>query len=281
MNPTTGRSRRALSVGLWGALPLLFACGGSNDADARAFVDASIPGVEVHHRQPPDVGAGLSAAPVTLVHIDPARFELQLFTEARDGKARTVESWVRDHSLAGAINASMYLPNLRSTGYMIDRGHVNNPAVNPRFGGFLAFGPQREGIAPVVLVGTECDDYDLEALRRDYATLVQNYRLLDCEGGAIPWEDRKLYSSAAIGLDRRGWVVFVHSGGPVRMSDFANWLASEEWGLVAAHFVEGGTDASLLIEIDELSVRQIGSYEGGFGGNQFRPLPNVIGFRPR
>lgn len=274
--------RWALASALLGCAAAL-ACG---DPAARSSESADLvriaPGLEVHRRWPPGRSeVGNRDLPVTLVHIDPARYEFRLLTSDRHGSPRTVEQWAGEFDLLGAINASMYLPNLRSTGLMIDGERLNNPALNPRFEGVMAFGAYAADDPPVVFTGTDCEGFDLDSLRTHYRTLIQNYRLLDCEGTPLDWEDRKLYSAAAVGMDDRGWVVFVHAGSPSRTQDLARWLAQPKWGLVAAHFVEGGTDASLLVQMGDQRVAVIGGYEGGIGGRSFRPVPNVIGFVAR
>lgn len=273
--PRRVRWLRTAAVGC--GVVLIAGCGEAPRADVPRppFVTLE-PGLEVVRRWPE--GADPSREePVTLVHVDPSRFELRLLTAARDGGARPVDQWADDFGLVAAINASMYLPNERSTGFMVDGDHVNNPSWNPRFEGLLAFGPRREGIPPVRLVGTTCPGVDADALRADYASLVQNYRLLDCESEPIPWEDRKLYATAAIGRDDRGWIVFVHSGEPQQTASLARWLARQEWGVVAAHFVEGGSDASLVVSGGGQRIEAIGSYENTVAPRRFREVPNVLG----
>ena len=41
---------------------------------------------------------------------------------------------VANFDLLGVINASMFMPSLRSTGLMVDHGVVNNGLDNPKFG---------------------------------------------------------------------------------------------------------------------------------------------------
>jgi hypothetical protein len=219
---------------------------------------------------------------LTLVRIDPSRYEPVLLTAHAQGSSRTALQWLREFDLQGVINASMYLPNNRSTGFMVESGHVNNPAVNPAFGGFLAFGPKRPALAPLVFEGVDCEGFDLERLRRDYSSIVQNYRLLDCNGRPTPWRDGKSYTTAAIGLDGDGRLVLVHTGTPCRVNQLASWLCEPEYGLVPAHFVEGGADASLVVQAGGRSLREVGSFESGYGNRSgLRSIPNVIGIRPR
>ncbi len=220
--------------------------------------------------------AGKEPSLVTGLYIDPARYELRLLTAQDHGPPRTVRQWCMDFDLIAGINASMYLPNLRSTGWMVVEDRVNNGALNPALGGVLAFSPRTEGLAPLAFFSTECEDSVVERASRDYRSIIQNYRLLGCEREAIGWKDPKSYSSAAVGLDERGWVVFVHSGAPCRTIQLARCLADDRWGLVAAHFVEGGPDATLFSRAGAQELEIVGSY-AGLQPTPPRPVPNVLG----
>jgi uncharacterized protein YigE (DUF2233 family) len=219
---------------------------------------------------------------ITLVRIDPRRYELRLLTAAEHGM-RTAPKWVEDFDLTGVINASMFLEDMTSTGLMVDGDRVNNGRVNRAFGAFLAFGPHESEIDPVVLAGRPCAGFDLDAIRRSYDVVIQNYRMLDCDGTPIAWKDGKAYSIAAVGLDRDGWVVFIHSRAPYLMRDFNRMIAADELRIEQAMFVEGGPAASLFVKSGDVEVREAGSFESGFmdGSNSlFWAMPNVIGFAP-
>jgi uncharacterized protein YigE (DUF2233 family) len=254
-----------------------WACSRSAPKEFQSGVEVVAPGMELRHYR---VSSRVSDPTITALYFDPARFELELLTAQRYGSPRTVRRWCEEHDLTAAINASMYLPNLRSTGWMIDDELSNNGAVNPVYGGVLAFHPRHETAPPFRFLSAACGDSIGVVALRDYRTVVQNYRLLDCDGEAIGWRDPKSYSAAAVGQDGRGWIVFVHSGDPCRTSDFSRWLTDERWDLVAAHFVEGGPDASLFARWGHGSVELSGRY-AGIGTSQARPVPNVLGVRPR
>jgi len=221
---------------------------------------------------------------ITIVRVDPSRYRLRLLTARSDGGARPLPAWVRDFGLTGAINASMYHPGGGSTGMLVRDGHIEVARDNPSFGGVLAFGPRSSGLPPMRALGRSCGGFDLPRLRADYRSLVQNYRLLDCDGAAIPWVDRKAYSAAAIGMDAEGHLVLVHSRTPYRMRTFARMLAEPRHRLHSLMFVEGGPEASLFVEAGGHAVREVGSYETGFreddSNREFWELPNVLGFEP-
>ncbi|HEU5055549.1 MAG TPA: phosphodiester glycosidase family protein, partial [Kofleriaceae bacterium] len=199
-------------------------------------------------------------------------------TARADGGARPAPRWAADFHLAAVVNTSMFGDDLRSIGLLRDARAVNSDRDNPKLGGFLAFDPVDPRAPPAVITGRGCPGFDLGALRREYRGLVQNYRLLGCAGEAIRWADPKIYSSAAVGLDRDGRIVFLHARVPMQMTALARALADLD--LAGALYVEGGPEASLVAG----PVAEVGSFETGFfdhSNRQFWDIPNVLGAAPR
>jgi Phosphodiester glycosidase len=221
---------------------------------------------------------------LTLVRIDPARFELRVHTAAADGGARPAPRWAEEFGLVAVINTSMFGDGDRSIGILRSARSVDRDRDNPRLGGFFAFDPVAPSAAPVMMTGRNCPGFDLADVRRRYRGLIQNYRLLGCRGGAMRWSDPKIYSAAAVGLDRAGHVVFLHARAPMRMAEFSRFLASPELGLRGAMYVEGGPEASLFAAAGGARVEEMGSFETGFwdhSNRRFWPIPNVLGAAPR
>ena len=235
----------------------------------------------VHASIAPPVEAGDRI--ITLVRIDPQRYRFRLLTKSEYG-SRTAPEWVREFNLAGVINASMFLAeDQRSTGFMVDGEQAHQGLVNSRMGAFLAWGAVDASAAPLRMFGRGCAGFDLDQVRKDYEVVIQNYRMLDCNGQAIAWKDPKAYSVAAVGVDKQGWLVFIHSRTPYKMADFNRMIAAPELGLAAVMYVEGGPEASVHVKTDAGEVSEIGSWETGFFGatnDRFWQIPNVIGFEP-
>jgi hypothetical protein len=262
---------------LLACIPVLLcaACGTappSGESDRTAIRE----GLEVVQIAARDLGAVSAPGLLTLLYFDPRHFDLRLLTSAEHGEPRPADRWLEEFGLVAVVNASMYLPNHRSTGLMVDRKRLNNPAVNPRFGGFLAFDPSDSTKSTWAFAGDDCDGFALDRIREDYRVVVQNYRLLDCGGEPTEWTDTRAYSSAAIGRDERGWLVLAHSGAPCRTAEFARWLAMPRFRLTDAHFVEGGPEASLMLRDGSHEFRVVGSWPG-MRAPTFRDVPNVIG----
>jgi hypothetical protein len=248
--------------------------GGSPDAAAACAATETVPGFVVE-RWP--IGATpIAAAPcIDVVRGDLGANALCLYT---DPAGRTADAWRDREHLTAVINAGMFHEGGAPVGLIVDRGRTLGED-NPKFGGVLAWDPVDPHDPAVTITAKQCAGFDLTALRKRYRSLIQSYRLLDCDGRALPWKDPKQYSSAAIGVDRAGRIVLLHARGAVTMAELSVALAGHD--LAGALFLEGGPEATLLAG----TLSRVGSYETGFIENDDNhdqwALPNVIGLRPR
>lgn len=223
--------------------------------------------------------------PIVVVRFDLARFQPVLLTARDDGGARTLDRWVREAGLVAAINAAMYEPDGRPSGLCVRRGVEESPD-DARFGGLYALDPLVPSPTDFAMMGRECPGGDLASLRASWGTLVATYRLLDCEGHPIAWVDPDRYSAAAIGMDRQGRLVMVHSRTPYRMRELAQMLGESAVGFTQLFFVEGGPEATLIVEAGDLHVREVGLRRDLLDGVEpdhdvLYELPNVLGVRTR
>jgi hypothetical protein len=133
------------------------------------------------------------------------------------------------------------------------------------------------------MIDRECDDLALWKPR--YRTLVQSIRMVSCKGENT-WspQDRK-WSTAAIGLDRQGRVLFLHSRSPWSTHDFIDAVKKLPLALSQAMYAEGGPEAQLYVHHGDREVELVGSYETGFHESDDNPaawpVPNVIGVARR
>ena len=228
-----------------------------------------VPGLTFERARAQDLGC------LALARIDPRRFRLVVHTAALDGGDRPVPSWAERFGLVAVINASMFREDHRSIGMLVSAAGENNAGDNARLGGFLFFDPVDPADAPVELTGRTCPGFDLAALRRRYRGVVQNYRMLECDGSPIPWADPKATTAAVLALDADGWVVLALSPSLLRMSDLTRVLAAPALRLRQAVYLEGGPEASLFIKAGREEIAEVGV------GGVFWAIPNVIGFVPR
>lgn len=254
------------------------------DGSAQQVPGVVVERIEASARRPLPVGDGM----LTIVRVDMRRYRLRFLTEAKHGPRRSALEWMRDEHLAGVTNAGMFLPNGRSVGHMVQDGEVVSRRRVGRYRGLLGF-ELRNGRPALEVGGAPAGRRGCPQTLDDFATryrnVLQAYPLLDCRGRAVGWPNRMRYSAAAMGTDAQGRAVFVHSRTPYRMETLSEMLAEPSLGLRGLIYLEGGPEASLVVDAEGQRVREVGSYEDGFNPNDdnraFWDLPNVIAFEAR
>lgn len=238
------------------------------------------PGLELgEFRSPQKSDSGDSI--IRVLRIDPERFSLRLMNASAtpDGKLLTAREWVTQRNLVAAINASMYQTDYRtSVSLMKTKTHTNNPWLS-KDRSILAFNPLIADLPGVQIIDRECDDFP--SLREKYGTLVQSIRMISCRGKNVWTQQPKKWSTAAIGTDEAGKVLFVHVRSPYSTHDLINILLALPLGIRRAMYTEGGLEAQLSIRAGEKVFDFVGSQETGYrevgDTTRARPIPNVIG----
>lgn len=225
---------------------------------------------------------------IAVVRIDPKSWALELV--GRSGTAektgRTARAWAREHDLVLAINAGMFTEDYTThVGYMESRGHVLSSGVNP-YQSVAAFDPRDPENQPAFRIfDLDVPGVTLKTIRADYASLVQNLRLIK-RPGVNRWsqQDAK-WSEAALAEDEEGRVLFVMSRSPYSMHDLVRELLSAGIGVVAAQHLEGGRLAQLYLKVGDVELDLFegsgGAFSGDSGSGRAWPIPNVIGVRRR
>ena len=224
-----------------------------------------------------------NAANIDILRIDPALFRFSLHCVSAEGPASySISAWAEQKDLVLAINASMYLPDrVTSTGYLRYDTHVNNPRIHGKFGAFFVAEPDTPDLPKAAILDRERDPWE-ERLPR-YALVVQNYRLIDTDGRILWLPGGPAHSIAAVGQDKQGHILFIHCRAPMTGEAFAAALLHMPIALRSLMYVEGGSQAAMLVRCPKLHRAWIGRSSLAFlepqeNGN---PLPNVLGVRRR
>jgi hypothetical protein len=161
---------------------------------------------------------------------------------------------------------------------MRSREHVNNPRLS-KDKAVLAFDAIEAGVPPVQIIDRECQDFD--TLSRSYGTLVQNIRMVSCAGRSVWAQQPRAWSTAAIGVDRKGRVLFIHARAPHTTHDLIESLLELPIDLKNAMYTEGGPEAQLYVRGGGEEMEVTGVIEGADPGSPMLawPVPNVIGVR--
>ena len=223
-----------------------------------------------------------------LVHIlkfDTPLFDFRLFSTGwESGRSRTMRQWAEEKGLAAAINACMYQTDgITSTGYMRSGEKLNNRHIARRYGSFFVSGPRRQGLPQAAVLDRASDDW--KALLPLYDNVVQNFRLMGHHGEQLWPENGPRHAVAAVAEDRDGHILFLLCSEAVSVHDFVDALnAFPELRLKSAMYVEGGSDAALLMQKDGSARLVNGLSPAGYmlsnRGDDI-PLPNIIGVKRR
>lgn len=225
---------------------------------------------------------------IAVVRIDPGAWELELVSRSQTGEAtgHTAREWARIHDFVLATNAGMFGSDfLTHIGYMEYRGHVNPRGINS-YQSVAAFDPRDpKKDPPFRIFDLDAPGITIESIRRDYASLVQNLRLIK-RPGANRWsEQARKWSEAALGEDTEGRILFVFSRSPFSMRTINGELLSAGIGLVALQHLEGGPEAQIYLHVGDIELEALGSYESSYeedDGNTIAwPIPNVLGVKKR
>ena len=224
----------------------------------------------------PVVGDGV----LHLVRIDPAQAKLRLLmASSLDRQLRTAKTWCSEFGMAAVINAGMFEPDhLTHVGYMRNDDQINNAKWAKQYSSILAFGPVQPGKPFALILDADADPLTSYT---DYASVIQNLRLIKGDGKNVWSEQPKKWSEAAIAMDNRGRVLFLFIRSPLSMHEFNEKILKLPLNISRAMHLEGGPEASLSVCTAARQLHLAGEYESGLIENDSNhgqwPLPNVIG----
>jgi hypothetical protein len=184
-----------------------------------------------------------------------------------------------------AINAGMYGTDHRThLGYLRSNGHVNNRRIN-KYQSVAAFDPRAgEDLPEFRIFDLDAPGTTMKAILRDYASVIQNLRLIKRPGKNRWHRKDQSWNEAALGEDLSGRALFIFSPSKFTMHDLNNELLSLGIGVVAVQHLDGGKPAQLYIRLGDFELELVGGHQvssnDGAGAVE-TPIPNVIGVRPR
>lgn len=261
------------------AVAIVLGCGAAAAEEKSAWENLE-PGLDLASFAAPRA-AETGDSRIVVLRIDPRHFALRLLNASQtpDGQSATARHWARGHGLVAAINASMYQGDYRTSVSLMKTGkHTNNPRLS-RDKAVLAFDRLADDVPPVQIIDRTCQNFD--ALREAYGTLVQSIRMVSCDRKNVWRVQPQRWSTAAVGIDTEGRVLFLHVASPYSTHEVIDALLSLPIGLRNAMYAEGGPEAQLYVESGGREFEFTGVYEGGFiGGAQVAPawpVPNVLG----
>lgn len=226
---------------------------------------------------PSDIGD----SKIRVLRIDPQRYQLRLLSASafENGRPQSAKQWSQQIGLVAAINASMYQEDYKSSVSLMRSGaHINNPRLSKGMT-ILAFDRKAADVPLVKIIDRQCEDF--KVWQKNYSTMIQSIRMISCTGENVWTKQPQKWSTAAIGVDDRDRVLFIHVGSPYSTHDLIDILKKLPLNIARAMYAEGGPQAQLYINTGDHEHEFVGNYEIEIQGNMkkliSRPVPNVVG----
>lgn len=224
---------------------------------------------------------------IVILRIDPTLWDMELLGSGltKESGARSAKTWCQEGGLTACINAGMFAPDFRThLGYLRSQEHSGTPGTNA-YQSIAAFDPRRGDLASFRMFDLDVPGVTVDSIVRDYASAVQNLRLIKRPGSNRWGRQDKRWSEAALGEDSQGRILFIFCRTPFSMNELNRELLESGVGIVAAQHLEGGPEAQLYVKVGGTELELVGSFETGFQESDKNdvawPVPNVLGVRPR
>ena len=245
------------------------------------------PGMELRRIALKAPGSGASSS-IVVLRFDPGLWELSFVGVSNTGESsgHTARGWAEGYKLTAAINAGMFDTDGKThLGYARARGQICNSKTN-NYQSVAAFDPRDpKQHSQFRMFDLDDKSVSMQGILKDYASAVQNLRLIRRPGRNQWGQQQKKWSEAALGEDDKGRILFIFSRAPFSMHDLNRELLAAGIGLVAAQHLEGGPEAQLYLHAGNTELEMFGSFETGFKEDDTNaipwPVPNVLGVRPR
>lgn len=204
-----------------------------------------------------------------------------------DSSSLCVVDWAEKHHLNVVINAGMYdLRNqLKSKGLLQnDENYANNNKLYEGYNMIIAFNPLEKGLSNFDIIDLKCTDINI--VKKQYASLAQGLRMIDCNGNPMSWNKNPQWCSQLIVTkDKKGQIYFFFTRSPYSHNEMIEFMTRFEEPLINAIYMEGGPQTSLFVDTKNDRIEKLGSYVSKTYPTdknvEFWVLPNVIGIRKK
>lgn len=232
--------------------------------------------------------ASVGDSRISILKINPEKFKFELLSASQfDSTSLCVNDWAEKFDLNVVINAGMYdlSRQLSSKGLLQNNEkYANNSKLYEGYNMIIAFNPLRENLPEFDIIDLKCTDISI--VKRDYASLAQGMRMIDCNGNPMSWNKNPQWCSQLIvAKDKHQFIYFVFTRSPYSHNEMIDFMVNFEEPLLNAIYMEGGPQTSLFIDTKNDRIEKLGSYVSKTyatdKNSEFWGLPNVIGIRKK
>lgn len=229
----------------------------------------------------------LGDSKLTILRIDPARFEFDLYTATARKKQKVTAQELGDSlEYLVVFNAGMYelADGFTHRGYLKSGNHFNNKTLNSSYNSMLALSPTDTTKPHCQLIDLTCEPW--KTVQSKFTTFAQGPRMIDCNGEPMSWNKKKQSCSMLVAsTDNEGRIYLIFSRSPYSHNEMISFLLQLPYSLTKTIYLEGGPETSLYIHTPKLTLSCIGSYVSQTypvdTNVDFWKLPNLIGVKAK
>ena len=112
----------------------------------------------------------------------------------------------------------------------------------------LAYNAKNNNVPAVQIIDLQYQKFNV--LKNNYNTLLQNIRMIDIHQKNRWSRQAKKWSIAALGMNKKGNMLFIHCGFPYTVYDFINILLKLPLDIYNCMYLEGGYQASFYLKTE-------------------------------
>ena len=221
----------------------------------------------------------MGSSGIAVVRIDPARSRLEPYHEKEFSEAATIIDWEKRLRAPVVLNAGLYDTNRRHLGTLCRRGRDLGGNRHVSWKGVLVADPIEAGLPPAALLDlSRPEDAALEA---KYETAVQSMMLFDRNGDIRVRRSDRIARRSAVAEDGHGHVLLLVTEGAYTLWDTGALLRESGLDLVQALALDGGNEASLIVESTGVRYRSFENDRSGSDAATLVTLPSILAVRGR
>ena len=216
----------------------------------------------------------LGSPGVAAVRLDPAHCRIEPYHEREFTGSATILEWKERLKAPVVLNAGLYDTNRRHLGMLRRDGRDLGGNRHVTWKGVLALHPREAGLPPAALLDLALPED--AALEEKYATVVQSMMLFDRNGDIRVRQSDRIARRSAVALDKQGRVLLVVTEGAYTLWDIGVLLRESGWDLVEALALDGGNEASLIVDLNGVRYRSFDNDESGADAATLVTLPAIL-----
>ncbi|MBQ7586182.1 MAG: phosphodiester glycosidase family protein, partial [Desulfovibrionaceae bacterium] len=214
---------------------------------------------------------------ILVLKIDPSKVNFVLGSAAAEKhEPLSLKEWAKSKNFTAVINASMYLPDRRtSTGYMRQGEVLNNGRISSKFGAFFVANPDSQHLPKATILERETPN--LKEKLRHYGLVIQNFRLINSSKQILWPKLGPKHTIAAVATTEKEEILFIYATAAISAHDLAVKLLNLPLNIATTMYVEGGAQAGLFINHPNFSWYILPQSPLYLHGPLAPAIPNVLG----